>query len=400
MENMEIDELFDDIDTAGAGDGNNDNPDGNGDGVDGGAGDGAGNGSGDGSGDGADGGTGEGAGSGDGADAGTGDGSGTGAGTDGDDGAGNGSGDGKEGDDSIDHLSGIERYLAKFDIEGGMIEFEDGEKKHFTELEPDKQAEILQQLHEESAASIEEKYGLDEQEISLINYMRQTGKGVAELIDEEVNNRLQEIVATQQMTNTDIDKLDSDVIYKAFLLRSNPEATQDQINEDLEKAKAMTNYDKIVTNLRNDLKREQEYEIARQQQEQRQQLVSEIESQRAEVVKAIKSMDTVDGFKINDDLKNLVLDNILTVDDDGDSKFMVEVFGDPKNLFRAAFWYLNGPDIIRTREEYWKQQKSEAFKRGQESKGNGGKISFSKDKPHQDNKDPGAYDPESLDDLY
>ncbi len=397
MEN--IDDLFNDIDTTeGAGDGSGAGGDGTeGNPSEGEPGDGSGDGSGDGGnagGDGGDGGAGDGAG-GDGSSGGDG---GSGSGGDGGDGSGDGNGSGDGGDGDIEHLSGIERYLSQFDIEGGIIHFEDGTEQHFTELEPDKQAEILQQLHDTAAKTVEEKYGLDETEIGLINYLRQSGKGIEEIVEEEVNNRLNTILASQQVLNTNIDELDNDLIYKAFLLKSNPEATAEQVDEDLEKAKAMSNYEKIVENLRNDLKREQEFEMQKTQETQRQELIKEIEEQRAEVVDAVKGLETVDGFKINDDLKNMVLDTILTVDDDGDSKFMVEVFGNPERLFKAAFWYLNGPDIVRSREEYWKKQKSEAFKRGQEA-AKSGKISFSKEKPHQ-NQDTGVYNPDSFDDLY
>lgn len=312
-------------------------------------------------------------------------------------------------DDSVgsdagqENLSGIERYLAQFDIEGGMIDFEDGTRRHFNDLDPDKQQEILQELHSTASADVEDQYGLSEDEIGLLNYLRSNNTTVDELVDQMAAQRLQTYLTTQQVQEMDISKLDDDAVYTAFLLRSNPEAKPEQLEADLETAKKMSNFESVVKNLRNTFESERQQILERQMTEAKQKTLQEIENQRKEVVAAVSKMNQLDGFSLNDGMKNDVLDLVLNVDDDGDSVFMTEVFSSPENLFRAAFWYKNGPEIMKAREEYWKKEKSAAYKRGIEEAKKGKKTFTNNDISNRNETRPHYNDPSdtiSLDDLY
>ena len=281
--------------------------------------------------------------------------------------------------EDTDALSGVEQYLAQFDIEGGMIDFKDGTRAHFDELPADKQLDVLSKLHTTSTQDVEEKYGLDENEIGLINYMREQDGTIDQVIDQLAQQRVQTYITAQEVNNMNVQDMSADEIYTAHLLKSNANATVEQLEEDLITAKKMSNFDNIVTTLKQDMLQEQQNSIMAHQRAGVLELQNEIESQRKEVVDTISSMDNVDGLTINDDIKNDVLDLILTVDDDGDSQFMREVFGTPDKLFKAAFWYKNGSDIISTRENYWKKEKSAAYKRGIADARNGKKTFTSKD---------------------
>jgi hypothetical protein len=197
-------------------------------------------------------------------------------------------GDGSDNDDDdnagnddnaegTDNMTGIELYLSQFNIEGGMIQFEDGSSKHFDELDSAKQSEILQQLHSSQAASVEDKYGLSDDEVGLINYARTNKKTVQEVIEELATERVQTILATREATSTDFDKMSDDAIYTKFLKEDNPEITDEDIETKLEEAKRLS---------------------------------------------------------------------------------------DPEKLFKAAFMYYYGDSVIGQRDEYWKKEKSSAYKRG------------------------------------
>lgn len=300
-------------------------------------------------------------------------------------------------------LSGVEQYLAQFDIEGGMIDFQDGTKEHFNNLTPEKQLDVLTKLHSISSKSVEDRYGLDEEEINLINYMRQQEGTIDQVIDNLAQQRAQVYIAAQTIGNTNINDMDADAVYTAFLIKSNPEATAEQLENDLETAKKMSNYDKVVASIKDSMVKEQKDQIEKSRQESTDAMVQEIENQRKEVVSVVSAMNDVDGLTINDGIKNDVLDLILNIDEDGDSLFMTQVFSDPKELFRAAFWYKNGLDILKSREEYWKKEKSQAYKRGQTDAANG-KKSFSAsdvDGKNTTTPTPGNYDEiVSLDDIH
>jgi hypothetical protein len=322
----------------------------------------------------------------------------------GEEGAGTGEEGGDNGDagEGTENLSGIEKYLAKFGIEGGMIQFEDGDQKHFTELDQDKQAEILETLDTMARPDIEEQYGLDEDEVGLINYLRETGMSIEQAIDQMAAQRAQAYITAQQAQTINVDEMDDDTVYASYLLQKNPEMDAEALEKELEAAKKLSNYTSWVEDLRNDIKEAQQMMTHEQQEQARKQMMDEIEEQRQEVVSAVSKMGELDGLKINDGIKNDVLDLILNVDEDGDSLFMTQVFSDPNELFRAAFWYKNGADIIRAREEFWKKEKSAAYKRGLDDAKKGKKTFTSSDlKQNKTTPYLGESDePVSLDELY
>ena len=305
--------------------------------------------------------------------------------------------------EDVTNLSGIEQYLAQFNIEGGMIDFQDGTRAHFSELDATKQLDVLSKLHSTTAQSVEDKYGLDEDEVGLINYIRQQGKTVEEIIDDLAQQRAQTYLMSQEIANADVNSMNSDQIYTSFLLRSNPQATPDQLEKDLATAKQMSNFENIVVNLKSEMLKSHETQVLNQREASTRELYTEIESQRKQVVDVVSKIDTIDGLSINDGIKNDVLDLILNVDDDGDSLFMTDVFSDPNKLFKAAFWYKNGSDIIGAREAFWKKEKSSAYKRGL-LEGQTGKKSFtSEDVDGKKETTPRHIDTEdvvSFDDLY
>ena len=263
-------------------------------------------------------------------------------------------------------MSGIEQYLAQFDIEAGMINFDDGTSTHFNELDAEKQKEVLTQLHGTNASSVEAKYGLDENEIGLINYLRTNSMSVEDMVESMVSERLNTVMALQDIETYDYDQIDADAVYLQFLRRSNPEATVEQLEDDLSKAKEQSNYGKVADSLRNQFKQEQDMVIKSRLAEEKQEQAHSIEEQREEVVEAVLGINDIAGVKINDSIKNGILDRVLEVNEHGDSKFMEEVFGQGDSLFNAAFWYYYGPSLLEQRDNYWKQQKSAAYKRGRE----------------------------------
>lgn len=271
----------------------------------------------------------------------------------------------KDGDDNT-NMSGIELYLSQFDIEGGMIEFEDGESVHFNDLEPAKQAEILQQLHGSNAASIEEQYGLDENEIGMINYLRANGLTIDELIDSMATERANTLLTLQQSTVVDYDAMSEDNVYLTFLRQSNPEATPEQLEEDLRIAKATSTFSKMTETIRGQFKTQQSLSLREAQAQEEAARNEELDNQRRLVVETAQGINDIAGVQLNDEVKNSLLDRVLEVNDDGDSVFLEEVFSDPTKLFNAAFWYYYGEEISRQKDEYWKKEKSLAYKRGRQ----------------------------------
>jgi hypothetical protein len=225
---------------------------------------------------------------------------------------------------------------------------------------------------------------------------------IEQAIDQMAAQRAQAYITAQQAQTINVDEMDDDTVYASYLLQKNPEMDAEALEKELEAAKKLSNYTSWVEDLRNDIKEAQQMMTHEQYEQARKQMMDEIEEQRQEVVSAVSKMGELDGLKINDGIKNDVLDLILNVDEDGDSLFMTQVFSDPNELFRAAFWYKNGADIIRAREEFWKKEKSAAYKRGLDDAKKGKKTFTSSDlKQNKTTPYLGESDePVSLDELY
>jgi len=269
-------------------------------------------------------------------------------------------------DTSGTDISGIELYLSQFDIDGGIIDFEDGTSSHFNDLDPEKQAEILQQLHGSNASSVEEQYGLDENEIGMINYLRANGLTVDELIENMASERVNTLLAVQQSSAVDYNTMSDDNVYLTFLRQSDPDATPEQLEESLRVAKDTSTFSKIAATLRTQFTTVQSQSLKEVQAQEAQLREQELDNQRRLVVETVQGINDIVGVQLNDDVKNSLLDRVLEVNDDGDSVFLGEVFSDPTKLFNAAFWYYYGEDIARQKDEYWKKEKSLAYKRGRQ----------------------------------
>jgi hypothetical protein len=263
-------------------------------------------------------------------------------------------------------MSGIELYLSQFDIEAGQIQFEDGTSKHFNELDAAKQAEVLQQLHSTQATAVENQYGLDENEIGLLNYLRSNNLSVEAMVDQMVAERISTMTSLQEMAAQDYATMEPDAIYLKWVKDTSPEATPEQLASDLAKAKESPNFAKLAETLRTQFTKTQQETISAKTQEQVNAHTELVESQRQEIVNAVAPMTELAGITLDQNIKNTVLDHILETNDEGDSAFMDEVFSDPQTLFKAAFWYVYGESLVQQRDEYWKKEKSAAYKRGQE----------------------------------
>ena len=283
-----------------------------------------------------------------------------------DKGANAGNGTDNESQTGTEDMSGIELYLSQFDIVGGMIQYEDGTEKHFDDLTPAEQADVLRELHGSTASSIEEKYGLDKDEIGLINHLRENNISVEQFIEQEVSEKVNQAILAQGSASIDYTQLTDDAVYTKFLQESSPDATPEQLAADLTKAKEMTNYTKLVESLRSQYTATQTAATQKIADEQAVEHTALIEGQRQEIVNAVVPMTEFAGVQLTDTIKNEVLDRILQVDEDGDSSFMSEVFSDPESLFKAAFWFTYGESLMQQRDDFWKKEKSAAYKRGKE----------------------------------
>ena len=107
-----------------------------------------------------------------------------------------------------------------------QIEDEDGniQELDFNSLPIEEQLEILQQETPE----------LDDSEIETINYLRENGIGIQELIEYHRNQAIQEYLQAQQ-TNYTVDNLSDEELYKLDIASRYEELSEEELEIELQK---------------------------------------------------------------------------------------------------------------------------------------------------------------------
>lgn len=190
----------------------------------------------------------------------------------------------------------------------------------------------------------EDNTDLEDQEIELINTIRESGLSV-----EEYLNQL-----NQQHESTphyDVDNLSDDELYALNLLETVGEdnITDEEINEAIDNAKKNESlYKKTIEGLRKEyinLQQEEEArkanELASQQQEAYQAFVNNITSE-INNLNQFAGQDLELSKEETEELQSFILD----LDDNGLSAFG-KAMNDPKLFTKAAFWILNEDKIMK-----------------------------------------------------
>jgi len=265
----------------------------------------------------------------------------------------------------------IEQYLSQYGILGGMIQFEDGETKHFNDLSEVEKFNILRDLSETNAPSIEDKFGLDDQEITLLNYLRGQEVPINEALENLAQQRAAQILALQNSSSVDVASMDDDAVTMKWLKETDPEASEEDLAEELIRQKESKLYAKNVAKLREQFSAQQAAEVQAQQAAEQQEFMQELETQRSEIATVVSGIDEVAGFNVSDEDKNEILHDLLEINEYGDSLFMEQVFSDPKELFKAAWFYKKGDAILDNLEKYYKSEIAKAYQAGKSEAVNG-----------------------------
>ena len=274
------------------------------------------------------------------------------------------------GDDDEDEpaASGIDQFLAQHGIVGGMITFEgedgeDPESKHFNELTSEEQFNILHDITNNTET--EEKdisKLLDEDEIGLVSWIREQGTSVEDAIDKLASERLDQLQNFESGQN--FEDMPSEVIVGKWLKDTNPEASDEDLVEELDNLKNGKFFEKQAEALRKQFITDQGVEQQKAEQVKAEEAQREIDEDRVTIANAAKNIERVAGWDINEDMKNDVLESLLEVNEEGDSQFMSEVFGNPEKLFKAAWLYKFGESHFDQLETYFKKEITNQFQEG------------------------------------
>lgn len=228
-----------------------------------------------------------------------------------------------------------------------QIEDEDGniQELDFNSLPIEEQLEILQQETPE----------LDDSEIETINYLRENGIGIQELIEYHRNQAIQEYLQTQQ-TDYTVDDLSDEELYKLDIAARYEDLSEEELEIELQKE--LNNPDlfkKKVDKLREVYKQE---EIAEQDELAKQAELEEEQNYQMLVdsmVEVAQGTDELFDLELEDDDKEEVLQFLLNKDINGQSEF-VKLLNDPKALFQLAWFATKGQEAFNTIHDYYKKE--------------------------------------------
>lgn len=279
-------------------------------------------------------------------------------------GAGDGDGTGGEpGEDPVT-LDGVELFLSDYGVKGGIIEYADGTTANFHELPPEEQHEVLSSLTRESVPTIEQKYDLDEEEIELLNIIRENGGDVSEFINNLVDNRVNKLAEADALTTINFNEIPADDMFIIHLKDKHPDFSDEEIASELSKAKEMSTYDETIEAIRDSYISKQNELISELDQEERAAFMAELEAQKHEIVQTVEDIDDIAGASITDEMKEYLLHDIMELNENNDPILMEKIFSDPEAMFKVN-WFLNyGEDYINKLNNYWKREVSKARKAG------------------------------------
>lgn len=252
---------------------------------------------------------------------------------------------------------GINPDSVKFQNENGEIE-----EKRFEDLTKEEQLQIL------NYNEIQDNYGLEDDEVGLINELRESNLSVDEYKQLIANKAIQEFVANNDSTTStyEVDSIPDDELYIIDLKAKIPELTDEDANSELELAKQNeTLYQKKIQSIRNEYKQKEDLLVKQQEEEQR--LANEKEAQEFEntIIETIQENDTIDlgesSLRLSEDDMNEVASFILDSDAAG-VRYIAKALNDPKTLVGMAWYALKGKEAFSQISEYYKQKITEAAK--------------------------------------
>lgn len=194
---------------------------------------------------------------------------------------------------------------------------------------------------------------LDQEELNLINQIRNSGMSPSQFI----NSTVQQNQAPQQPTYR-IEELSDDEIFLLDLESRVGELTDEEAIEALNSAKQNEQlYQKQINGIREEYKEREDYEKEQKnvimQEEQRR----AFENYQAQVVGAIDQFTSVGNLDLDfeDSDKEELAEFMLTQDQNGQNYFY-QALQDPVNLVKAAWFILNGDEAFNNVSDYFINQ--------------------------------------------
>lgn len=223
--------------------------------------------------------------------------------------------------------------------------------------------EKLNILAGESSLEVDEDQQLDEDEIQLINAIRNSGMNVQQYM-----NNIAPVQAPQAYNQ---ENLSDDELYALNILQTvgSDNITDEELEQAIARAKEDENlYKRTVTGLRQQYQQLQKDEQSRLEQEQYAKQQEQYNAFANVVDNNIQNFSNFAGqeIELDNDEKQQLRDYMLNIDEKTGLSSLGKDLQNPETLVRAAFWILNEDKIMNELAK----QAQDAYKRGY----NAGKV--------------------------
>lgn len=273
--------------------------------------------------------------------------------------------DTEDADTSSDDDSYIFSFLKEHGIEDpSKIQFtnedDSTEELDFNSLSKEEQLEILRSVTDP---------GLTANEINTINYLRQNNATLEQVVDYFAQKRLEEYLNANpdkvHQKVYSVDDYTDDELYLYDLKQRYPDFTDEELVNELDKAKEDEELFKRKSEIIRNTFKEQEDQAAQAQVEQEQQQVEDLRNNlmnaagRFNEVQLDYTDDESDSLIIDDEDKREMMSYILDQDREGKSQFVRDL-EDPDRLIELAWFATQGPKMMSELSKHWKKQLSDA----------------------------------------
>ena len=246
------------------------------------------------------------------------------------------------------------------------------EERDWNSLSADEQYNILSEQPSIPQQNISDQ--LSDEELSLLNYMRQNNLTPSEYINLSIQQGVQNYINNQPGPSYQVDDMTDEDLYMADLKLRTPDITDEELLSALDTAKSNEQlFAKQVAGLRQEYKeleesnREEEQAISQEQaQEQYNQFAETI----YDSIDSLNTLGDID-IELDDNDKADLAEYILGYDQAG-VNHLQKALSDPRNLTAAAWFLLKGQETIDGLIQYFTREISQvrrnSYMKGQESR--------------------------------
>lgn len=249
---------------------------------------------------------------------------------------------------------GVDPSSVKFQNDDGTVE-----SKPFDKLSKEEQLQIL------GFDDSEDNYGLDDEEVNLINHLRSNHLTVKDYTDFIARQAVQQYVDSQQGESYSVDTISDDELY-LMDLSTRLNLTEEEAVAELESAKSNPSlYQKKVQGIREEYKQREDALLKQKEQEQEAAFSKQAHEFEQTIINAIQANGDIDLGDSKLSLSNEDKDDIASFILDTDStgvRYIARALNDPKTLVKMVWYALKGEEAFSEINNYYRKQISEVAK--------------------------------------